>query len=274
MTTLKHLLVHVDSTDDVRDRLDLAVTVATRFGARLTGLFAEADSLGASLVGRRSPQQLRDAAEKARDAFTAKVQAAALDAEWWALGGAGNAELAELTTACCRYVDLAVFGQHSPERGRVPADLVEHVLLDCGRPLLVVPAVGSHPDVGRRVVVGWNATREAARAVNDAIPLMQGAEFVGVLAFQRATSPGAAHPMPPADVVSHLALHGIAARYERVVEDAEGIGAGEALLNYAFETRADLTVVGAQGHAFPLRQAGAATRELLRSMSSPTLFAC
>jgi len=271
---LKHLLVHVDSTDGVHGRLDLALTLARRFGARLTGLFAEADAIGASLVGRRSPQQLREAASSARDTFTRKASEAGADAEWWQLGSAGHGELIGLAASCCRYADLALFGQFDAERSRTPADLVEHVVLDCGRPVLVVPSAGHHRDVGRRVVVGWNASREAARAVNDALPLMGGAEFVGVLAFQHATSAGTSLPMPPADIVAHLALHGVKARYERVVEDKEGIGATETLLNYAFESQADLTVVGAHAEAFPLRRAGAATRELLRSMVTPVLFAC
>ncbi len=271
--SLRHLLVHADSTEGAHQRLDLAVTVARRFGARLTGLFAEVDSLGSSLVGRRSPQQLQEAAAKARDAFARRAGAAGVDAEWWHLGSAGHAELVALTAACCRYADLAIFGQHDPEESRAPADMVEHVLLDSGRPLVVVPSTGRHADMGRRVVVGWNATREAARALNDAIPFMQGAEFVGILALQQPSPAETSLRMPPADVVAHLAHHGIKAAYERVVEDEQGVGATDALLNYAFESQADLTVAGAHGHAFPLRHAGAAGRELLRSMVTPVLFA-
>lgn len=271
--TLRHVLVHVDSTEGTRGRLDLAVAVARRFGARLTGLFAESDTLGSSIVGRRSPSQLEEAAARARGAFDRSAGAAGLDAGWWHLGAAGHGELATLTSACCRYADLAVFGQHDPEQSRVPAELVEEVVLDCGRPVLVVPSAGRHPDVGRRVVVGWNASREAARAVGDALPFLRGAEFVGVCAFQRA-APGAAGPaMPPADIVAHLALHGVTARYERAVEDEDGIGAAGALLNHAFECQADLTVAGAPAQGFPLRHLSAGARELLRSTSTPVLFA-
>ncbi|HTP51887.1 MAG TPA: universal stress protein [Anaeromyxobacteraceae bacterium] len=268
----KHLLVHVDSSNEVEERLNLAVAIARRFGARLTGLFAEADTVGASLVGRRSPGRLEEAAAAARETFSSKVAAAGVDSEWWPLAGAGYADLVNLTAACCRYVDLAIFGQHDPERSRLPADLVEQVLLECGRPLLVVPSVGHHPDVGKRVAVGWNSSRESARAVGDGLPLLAGAEFVGVLAFQQPSASEAPLAMPPANIVAHLALHGIAASYQRVEQDDSGIGVVDSLLNYAFSSQADLIIVGARAEGFPVRHLSATTREFLRVMVSPLLL--
>lgn len=78
--------------------------------------------------------------------------------------------------------------------------------------------------------------------------------------------------MPPADIVAHLALHGVKARSERAVEDEDGIGAAGTLLNYAFESRADLTVIGAAAQGFPLRRLSAGAREVLRSTSTPVLL--
>jgi hypothetical protein len=174
--------------------------------------------------------------------------------------------------ACCRYVDLAVFGQFDAEQARVPADLVEQVLLDCGRPLLVVPFNARQREVGRRVVIGWNASAQAARAVGDAMPFLREAEFVGLMTFQGPAG-GGGPPMPPADIAAHLALHGVRATVQQAVRERDGIGATEALQNYAFECQADLTVVGARSSAFPLRHAGAEARELLRAMATPLLAA-
>ena len=269
----KHLLVHVDSTDGAGPRLELAAALARRHGARLVGLFAEADTLGPGIVGKRSPQQLEAAAARAEAAFRRAVSEAGVEADWWLVGAAGHADLVGLTAVCCRYVDLAVFGQHE-EGGRVPPDLVEQVLPDCGRPLLVVPAGWRSRELGRRVVIGWNASPEAARALNDALPLLAGAEFVGVLAFQGAAVPGgAALRMPPADIGAHLALHGVRARVERAVQASEGIGPVEALWNYAFESQADLTVMGAGRHGFPLRHGATEAREILRALPTPLLLA-
>jgi nucleotide-binding universal stress UspA family protein len=112
---------------------------------------------------------------------------------------------------------------------------------------VVVPSAGQYRDVGRRVLVAWNSSREAARALNDAIPLMRNAETVVVVAFQRAAGAKAV-PLPHLDVVAHLARHGINAQYERRDESEfakeEEIGVVDALLNRGFELQADLTVIG------------------------------
>jgi nucleotide-binding universal stress UspA family protein len=174
----KHLLVHVDTSRRGPERLDLAAVLAGRFGARLTGLSAEPSSFGSSLVGRRSREDLDRAAEQARAAFEARAGAAGVEAQWWPVASGDYAQVVGSTVVCCRYADLAVLGQHDPEDARVPEELVEQVLLGSGRPLLVVPWAGRFPDAGRRAVVAWNGTAEVARALNDAIPCMRGAEAV------------------------------------------------------------------------------------------------
>jgi hypothetical protein len=243
---LKDLLVHLDTSRRAPERLALAAALARRFGARLTGLFAELSSLGPSLLGRRSPEDLARAAESARAAFLERSAAAGVESRWWALQPGDWADVVGGVAVCCRYVDLAVLGQHDPEDARVPEDLVEQVLLGSGRPLLVVPWAGSFPDALRRVVVAWNGTAEAARAVNDALPFLRCAETVSVLAFQRPPT-GERGPLPDLDVAAHLAAHGVAARYERTVVDVGEVDFADALLGRAFDAGADLAVMG--GHA-------------------------
>lgn len=269
---VKHLLVHVDSTPRTEERLGLALALAKRHGAKLTGLFAELESLGASLVARRTPGQVQEAAQAAGAHFAAAVQAAGVASAWWALSGAEPAELVGQVVACCRYADLAILGQHD-EQARMPAYLVDQVALDSGRPALVVPATGRrHPGVGDRVVVAWNASRESARALHDALPLLRGAAFVGLLAFQRpgAEAEGPSGPRP--DVIELLALHGVRARYERAVADPQGIGQAPALLSYAFENQADLVVLGARAEGFPVKHLGEVARDTLRATSTPVLL--
>jgi nucleotide-binding universal stress UspA family protein len=255
--SLKHLLVHVDSSELTKGRLELAATLAVRHGARMTGLFAESDTIGVGLVGRRSPDDFEAAAKRARDLFARMADGAGVQADWWALGKVELGELLALTAACCRYADLSIFSQHDPGRSRVPANLIEHVLLESGRPLLAVPIVGRPPDVGRRVVVAWTASRE-------------GADSVIVIALRR---PGdGPSSMPPVDIVAHLVAHGIQARYERIVLDPQGVGASATLLNASFENQADLIVAGIPGQGFPLPHAGSMARELLESMTTPLLL--
>jgi nucleotide-binding universal stress UspA family protein len=268
---IRHLLVHVDTSRRATERIDLAAALARRFGARLTGLFAELGSLGPSLLGRRSREDLDRAAEGARAAFDARAGAAGIETQWWSVEPGDYAQVVGAAVVCCRYADLAVLGQHDPEDARVPEDLVEQVLLGSGRPLLVVPWAGRFPDAGRRVVVAWNGTAEAARAVNDAIPFMRGAEAVTVLGFQKPPA-GEASALPSLDIAAHLGAHGIAVRYERTVVEVGEVDFADALLNRAFDEGADLAVMG--GHAVPGvggLHASSNVRKVLGSMTLPVL---
>lgn len=269
-TTLKHLLVHLDSTERTRSRLELAVALAKRCDAVLTAVFAESAHLGSSIVAMRHPARMESALAATRAVFEAKVSAARLPNEWWEVERGDYGHMVGWTVQCCRYADLAIFGQYDPRVSRVPADLVEQVLLGSGRPLLVVPSQWGQADMGKRVLVAWTGSREAARAVNDAIPLMQGAEEVTVLALQDGSGTDGVFT-PPVDIVAHLNAHGIAATYERSVVDEPSAVA--VLLNRAADMGADLMVMG--GRTQP-RLAFAAqsrtVREVLRSTACPVLL--
>ncbi len=267
---LKHLLVHLDSTERTMARLDLAVELAKRSGAVLTAVFAESAQLGPSVVAMRNPERMETALAEARAAFEAKVSAARLPSEWWQVERGDYGHTVGWTVRCCRYSDLVIFGQYDPKESRVPANLVEQVLLGSGRPLLVVPSRGSHADVGKRVLVAWTGSREAARAVADAIPLMQSAEEVRVVALQN-PSDASAISTPPLDIVAHLNAHGIAASYERSILDK--LSAVDVLLGRAADMKADLMVMGARSeHGFPWLQLSRTTRETLRTMACPLLL--
>lgn len=267
----KHLLVHLDAGPQAEARLDLGIALAQRFGARLTGLFAQSETSGPSLVARRASTHLRQSMEAVRAQFEARTGAAGIDREWWQLEHGEYSHVIGETVICARYADLAIFGQYHSDSARVPEDLVEQVLLHSGRPVLVVPHVGTYRDPGRRVIVAWNGSREAARAVNDALPLMQGAEAVTVLALQYPGQGGNPGPVPRVDLTAHLACHGIQARYERLVIDQ--IGVMDMVLNRSFEDRATLLVMGGHGHyGFPFLQRGGNTRHILRNMTLPVLL--
>jgi len=172
-----------------------------------------------------------------------------------------------------RYVDLTILGQLDPDRG--DADLIrprpEHVTLASGRPILVVPYAGHFETVGRHVLIGWNATREATRAVNDAMPLLAAADVVTVLTIDAREGPDAHGELPGADISLHLARHGVKAEVERTV--SAGIPAGDVLLSRAADLGADLLVIGAYGHS-RVRELllGGATRSILQSMTVPVLM--
>lgn len=91
-----------------------------------------------------------------------------------------------------RYADLAILGQEDPDDPQAHGwtAIAEQVLFSSGRPILMVPYVGQFAQVGRRVLIGWNAQREAARAIHDAVPLIRNAAVVTVVAVDPLGQPG------------------------------------------------------------------------------------
>jgi nucleotide-binding universal stress UspA family protein len=174
----KHLLVHVDAGARAAERIDLAVRLARRFGARLTALFAQDDDWRPRGGGERpSPGQDLEAAAAL---FDGKARAVALEHDLWRVPN-GELDVGGVAAHFCRYADLSILGQPDPDEPRVPADLASKVLLESGRPVLLVPTAGHFADVGRRVIVEWYGSRESARALADALPLMREARAVHVL---------------------------------------------------------------------------------------------
>lgn len=269
----KHLLVHIDGGSRSAVRETLAIGLARRFGARLTALFAQSESSGPSLVARRASEHFLQAADDARQRFHVAAGAAGIDHDWWRLSHGEYGHVVGETVICCRYADLAIFGQHDHSGGetKVPEDLVEQVLLNSGRPVLVVPFASEHARPGRRVLIAWNGSREAARAVGDALPLLAGAERVTVLSLGYSGQPPASRDVPQVDIVAHLACHGVHADHERMVIDT--VSPGDMVLNRCCDESMDLLVMGGYGqYGFPYLHRGRNTRMILRNMTLPVLL--
>jgi hypothetical protein len=269
---LKDLLVHLDSGPRTAERLALAIAIARRHGARLTGLFAESTTLGASLVGRRTRENIERAAAEVRARFEAACAPAGLEGRFWALEGSEDAEVIDGAVVCARRMDLAILGQQRGDGAPVPEGLVERVIAGSGRPVLVVPSIGSYPDAGRRVLVAWSGSREAARALHDALPILERAEQVTVLSLRRASDGTGPAGLPPLDITDHLRVHGVNAAYDHwVVGD---LAAVDAVLNRASDEGADLAVLGAYGllgHGLLGGERGT-TRAILEMMTTPVLL--
>lgn len=278
---LKDILVHLDSTTQSARRLALAAGLARRTGAHLTGLFvvdvmlpmlAASDASGgaalAELIERMRQDALAEAAT-AEAAFRETLRREDIAGEWRQAEGSTP----EHVPLHARYADLAILGQADPEDGAGnAAATLEATLFGAGRPVLVVPYAGEFATVGQRVLVGWNASAQASRAVHDALPLLAGAAHVVVSAVNPRHGIDGHGDEPGADIARHLARHGVKVTVEHSV--APEIGAGDLLLNQAAEMSADLMVVGAYGHS-RLRETilGGVTRTLLRQMTVPVLMA-
>ncbi|GIZ50476.1 universal stress protein [Noviherbaspirillum aridicola] len=173
-----------------------------------------------------------------------------------------------------RYSDLLVVGQPDPaERGSGErADAGEYALLNCGKPVLFVPYSGRFDTVGKRVVIAWDGSLEASRAVSGAIPLLRRADLVQVTVFDPEIGPAAHGEEPGADIALYLARHGVKVEVERQRTGRE-IDIGNALLSHLSDFGADLLVMGGYGHA-RVREIlmGGVSRTVLRSMTVPVLM--
>jgi nucleotide-binding universal stress UspA family protein len=235
-------------------------------------IFAGAEAGGAAALATLIDDLQKDAearAQRVEAAFKERMARDGLSGEWRLVQGL----LPRQISAQGRCADLVIVGQVSSE-GEGPRDSahIEAALFDSGRPVLVVPHAGHTGSIGRRVLIGWNGSPEAARAVHDALPLMVGAEAVTVVTIDPEGGPGANEEGPGADIARHLARHGLPVMVRRVTGPAAA--AGDLLLNEAADLGADLIVMGAFGHS-RLREfvLGGATRTLLAQMTAPVLMA-
>ncbi len=205
-----------------------------------------------------------------RETFESTVRAAGVSAEWLPIDCDETSVWKEVAKRGAA-ADLIVASEADPSwtyshMMEAPAELILH----SGRPVLLIPATGSHAGLGSRVIVAWNGKREAARAAHDALPILEMAAKVTVL-WINPEADLAAGDVPGADLCTTLARHGV--RCDAATVDEPGRDAGEILLSRARETGADLIVMGCYGHS-RLKEfiLGGATRRVLKDMSVPVLM--
>jgi len=282
---LRDLLVVVDGSARNEAVLGVAIELARRHDAHLTAICPlEAlmpVNLAFALGGYPTLTTLQSAANQLEN--DALVVAEGLELKFrdllrhrevrgdWELGrGAAGAAVARWARA----TDLVVLGQTDPDHP-LPAParhLVEDVLMNTGRPLLLVPFAGQIDTIGTNVLVGWNGTREAARAVHDALLLIRPAATVTVLTVERSRPGQEPQEMPGADIAAHLARHGLKVTAARTATD-RSIADADALLSYASDLGADLLVVGGYGHSRARELVlGGVSRALLQHMTLPLLM--
>lgn len=268
---MKDILVQLDGGEVSPRRLDAALLLARRFGARLTGLFAQKETDAAALVARRPGARLQEAAAASKLSYEAALAAAGVTGRWLALAHGDPGFVTTEVAFCARYFDLAVIGQGASDRSgdypQLPDDLVERAILDSGRPVLVIPRSGKIEPLATRIALAWNASREASRALHDSLPLLAAAEAVTLLSVPRSTAPMPGD-LPEMDVIGHLAGHGVLARFERI--RAEDIGVMDLLLSRAFDLGADLLVMGAPAGSSFGKSSG--TRFLLKHLTLPVVI--
>ena len=265
---LANILVHIDFKPRTSARLGLAVRIAERSGACLTGLFAEkADAHHVGAVATWPSPHYTATVEAARAAFFAGAASLGDRAAFLDTNRGSDTEIARRVVDIARTFDLVILGQ-TQDDVPVPTKLPEHVIVDSGRPVLVVPYVGTYPDIGARPLFAWRSSRGAARAISDSLPLLKkGCDGLIVEVSRKSEERDEFAEL----LVANLAAHGVSARYQHFVVDE--IAVMDTLLSAVSDHGADLLAIGAfDAGTSALFGHGAGTRHILAHMTAPVLF--
>lgn len=255
------ILVHLDGSPRQPERIRLACRIAARSRdgrGRLLGL--------AALVGADLAR-----AEAAASAFLETVRGAGLGGEMLPPQLGGHEAVTHRVVEAARCADLAVIGQFDPEQDRntVPAELAETLILESGGPVLIVPFAGDFIDIGARVLIAWNGSRESARALHDAEPLLRSAKELRLVSL--APSEGAEGKLALTGIDAYFHRRGLTPFHEVLRPDH--IGVMDLIISRSTDWGADLLVMGGHGHyGFPYLNKGAGTRHMLRHMTVPVLM--
>lgn len=273
----RDILVHLTLDPRNAARTQLAIGMARRFGARISGLYTVPPPNVPYYMGEYIPTELiqkqMDEAQKssgsAKEEFLRICTEAGIEHRWLS-SDLAPVEALRLASRSC---DIALVGQPDPnptDPAAIPygTDVLPHELaLQAGRPILAVPYAGDFGEVGRRVLVAWNGKREAARALHDAMPVLRGAEVVHIVTI------GAERKgrTPLSEIAGHMQRHGL--RLETAVITINGAKVGVKLLDEAKARNCDLMVMGAFGHS-RLREMvfGGVTETVLSNMALPILL--
>jgi nucleotide-binding universal stress UspA family protein len=255
---------------------DFAISLAAGFSAHVAGVafiyepIIPGDMLGGIPTDLIEVQreENRKAAEAAVDRFEAAAKAAALSAETRVVD-ASLAGAADLFGRIARRFDIAVVGQARREQGASEELLIEGALFGSGRPIVVVPFTQKEGLKLDRILICWDGSRPAARAIADALPLLGRAKTVDIVVVigERDKS----GEITGRNMRRHLARHGIETEIKHIT--ASGGVAQNAILAHAADTGATFIVMGGYGHS-RLREfiLGGVTRSILKSMPVPVLM--
>ncbi len=270
----KTLLVPIDPRPRSLRSLAIAGRIAQQCDSHVVGLYVKPSMYlpaglegGAELLADVQRKTLEELVAQARARFDAGVLAADITRSEWRTA---EGDIATAVALHARYADLVLVNQTDPDAD-TRTDFADAVLMWIGRPVLVVPYAGEFKSLADTVLLAWNASREAARAVTDALPFLQRARRVVVLSVAARPAAAALGATPGADIALYLARHGVATEVAPTV--AADVDPGNEILSRAADYGADLIVMGAYGHSRAREIVlGGATRTVLHSMTVPVLM--
>jgi nucleotide-binding universal stress UspA family protein len=273
---IKDLVVNLSLNDKPDATADFAVSVASNFSAHVLAVsfLYEPDltsidfaPIPAAVVDMQAEESER-LSTNARTRFEESVRRNSISAEFQAVTGSPTSASGTFARIARRF-DLSVLSQPGPDAPNSDMMFVEAALFTSGRPVLVVPYIQRANLKLDRVLVCWDGSRTAARAIADALPFLARAKTTEVVTVTDSKSQ--ADEIAGADIAKHLARHGLNVELQRIV--AGDVDTANVILSHAADTSADFIVMGGYGHSrwreFVL---GGVTRGLLSSMTVPTFM--
>ena len=276
---VRDILVPLQFTGSDTAALDAAAALSRAHDAHVAVLatvsypapIASEWGMAASMLSQEDFDRVLDSVRAAGEAATQHLQRA---------GATGELRLVETllnwpeeaAAMHARHADLAVVGglDRVAPNPRFLA-LFSALLLDAGRPVLVVPPTGKLLVPPRRVVLAWQPRREPSRAIHDALPLLPRDARIDVLVLDPEVGEFSHGQQPGADIATHLARHGL--QVQVVAQSREGRSVGTAIVDHAEQQQADLVVMGGYGHSRWRQQIlGGTTRSVLEQATMPVLF--
>ncbi len=274
---IKDIVVNLSVGEGVHPAGDYAVSVASALEAHIVGIAYLYDpnvpvSSGTAYIPVEAIDALwrknEAAAKAAIDRFAAATSRAGILAESLTLS-ASFAGAGDRFGRLARRFDLAIVGQAEPEKSAVEEKIAESALFDSGRPVILVPYIQRAPLKLDRVMVCWDGGWPAARAIADAMPLLERAGRIEVVII--ANERGKQDEIAGADMGQHLARHGLNVEVQRIPRG--DIDVADALLSHVADDGVDFIVMGGYGHS-RIREfvLGGVTHNILRSMTVPVLM--
>jgi nucleotide-binding universal stress UspA family protein len=272
----KDIIVNLSAGKSGKMVGDYAISVASRLEAHITGIaiafVPNIQRAGTAYLSVEKIEALqRDneaAAETIVEWFAAATASAGISAEKRILR-ANMSDAADQFGRIARRFDLAIVGQVEPDGSPVQAMVCESTLFESGRPMIIVPYIQTAPLKLDRIMVCWDGSRPAARAIADAMPLLKRAGTIEVVSVT--SERGKQDEIEGADIGHHLARHGLKVEVTRITRGE--LDVEDVLLSHAADSDADFMVMGGYGHS-RLREfvLGGVTRSMLRTMTVPTLM--
>ncbi|SAL64072.1 universal stress protein [Caballeronia humi] len=274
----KTIVVQLDTSKRTAARIDCALHLARHFGAHLTGVYSDFtldprfyyERSGAERYCTSFEQTCIDRRARVENMFRSRLAQTKVAGNWVAKEGYAPISLSRYS----RCADLTITGQHDPDdpEAYLADRYPEQLVLSAGRPVLVVPHTGAMNPVGAKVLVAWDDSREATRAVHDALPFLQLAKRTVMITIVGEADKRRGPRARGLDLVAALARQGARVEHSEInVKD--GARTGETLLSFGSEFGANLIVMGAYGHSrWHELILGGATRTVLEATQVPVLM--